>query len=329
MNAVVQPIAPSWSERTFEEWFKANPVLPGGERLLVVRTHRAATREVDLVALDSVGRLVLVEVKNEASARRTIGQALEYLALYERITKEALEELFEREDMSIGDAFRAAFNADLVAVSAERRVVLVAPQFHWASVVSSHFLRRSLSVGNAGLGVTLLIARPTAAGFEVAEETTAFSWLSAIGARGAALTAYDEVLVVVEAGAHPVAWRVGTTRGGALTPATGTTKNYGSLLLGDCPVLPCALPAEVDLAGHGDVWQLTQNQREVARQLGTVGDKVVWVRFTRDGQLKFVEFRPMEMRDRTWRRSAHALPSWRECAQRLPDLNPARRRVLA
>ena len=69
-----------WHESDFERWFLRTATLPGGELLVPIAQHTALRRVVDLLFLDSRAGLVLVEVKNEASTRTAIGQALEYRA---------------------------------------------------------------------------------------------------------------------------------------------------------------------------------------------------------------------------------------------------------
>ena len=98
------PIA--WTESEFEEWFLANPVLPGDDRLAVVVRQRSLKRVVDLLCLDREGRIVLLEVKNEPTTRHTIGQAFEYLAATADQTLEDLADECPQDSTASNEGWR-------------------------------------------------------------------------------------------------------------------------------------------------------------------------------------------------------------------------------
>src|SRR4051794_22820054 len=92
----------TWQERDFEEWFRTNARLPGGEQVLLVRRQRAVGRMVDLLALDEQGGLVFLEIKNERCTRRAVAQAVEYLSQYAEAT---IDEVTDEYEEHIGEAF--------------------------------------------------------------------------------------------------------------------------------------------------------------------------------------------------------------------------------
>src|SRR2546425_505534 len=106
-RVMAKPKKTNWIEREFEDWFCSDPSLPNGERILVVGCHKPLRRVVDLIAVDQAGGLVIIEVKNEQSNRRAIGQALEYLSQYHDLSLENLTEDYDDEHER--GAFRAAF----------------------------------------------------------------------------------------------------------------------------------------------------------------------------------------------------------------------------
>lgn len=70
-------------EKAIEEWIALNPeLLFPKEQVLVFAQSVAGERMADVLALDSVGNLLVVEVKRDWSSRSTVSQLLEYAAGY-------------------------------------------------------------------------------------------------------------------------------------------------------------------------------------------------------------------------------------------------------
>jgi hypothetical protein len=78
-------------ERDIERWLadKPNLLLPN-EQLLVIARSVAGQAMADMLALDTLGHLVIVEIKRDWSDRTTVGQLLEYAA---RLRKPSFNEL--------------------------------------------------------------------------------------------------------------------------------------------------------------------------------------------------------------------------------------------
>ena len=90
-------------EKDLENWLARHPeLLFGGEEVLVVGQSISGHRMADILALDSRGNLILVEIKRDWSDRATVGQILEYAADASGWSYERLNALFR--DYRGGDA---------------------------------------------------------------------------------------------------------------------------------------------------------------------------------------------------------------------------------
>ena len=78
-------------KENIERWIYRRKELCG-EHLLIRCTQRPIRRTADVIALDEHGRLVIIEIKNERSTRRAVGQILEYLWQYRNATVEDLQD---------------------------------------------------------------------------------------------------------------------------------------------------------------------------------------------------------------------------------------------
>lgn len=88
-NSVFQPILKRHFgverlEKNLEDWLGANPQLLGDDILLVGRQVRTAHGIIDLLALDSKGNAVVIELKRGRAPREVIGQLNSYLTIVRR-----------------------------------------------------------------------------------------------------------------------------------------------------------------------------------------------------------------------------------------------------
>lgn len=78
------PFAPSGLgllEKHIEQWLADHPeILLPGEQVMVIGQSVSGQSMADILALDSAGRLIVVEIKRDSSSRETVGQLLEYAA---------------------------------------------------------------------------------------------------------------------------------------------------------------------------------------------------------------------------------------------------------
>jgi hypothetical protein len=123
-------------EKAIEELIAKSPeVLFQGEELLVIGQSVSGQRMADVLALDSSGALVIIEIKRNSSDRATVGQLLEYAgslrgAGYERLNNEA-QRYSHWLGGSLLDRFREFSDQPDFAeaeIGKNLRVVIVAPQ---------------------------------------------------------------------------------------------------------------------------------------------------------------------------------------------------------
>ena len=71
----------SLTEKDLENWMSRHrALLFGGEEVLVIAQSVQGRSMADILALDTEGNLVIVEIKRDWSDRKTVGQLLEYAA---------------------------------------------------------------------------------------------------------------------------------------------------------------------------------------------------------------------------------------------------------
>jgi hypothetical protein len=320
-----------WRERDFERWFQSHSRLPGDEPILLITRQRPIRRVVDLVGIDSKGGLVILEVKNESTSRRAIGQALEYLSHYEEISLPALAEEYEEETgRSLLEDFQERFGQRLLAVSTRRRVYLVGPSHDAYAAVCADYLSRHL--GAAGVEVQLVVAQRADAGFQVslyrAEGLRRASDLPA----GFAVSPRHHLFQIIAPGPQAILWHIGW-----LDPATHQlrlrkTVSRRTLRPSQRLLMPCEVPAGVRTDNAGAVYAHRTRRGRKAKVIGyvsTQGDTAATYAFVAvfDDEVGFRCFQriPSKGLERDWSPSERELPDWRATAQFAQELHLRRR----
>jgi hypothetical protein len=84
-------------EKTIENWIASHPgLLLPKEQVLVIGQSISGQSMADVLALDSFGNLVVVEIKRDWSDRSTVAQLLEYAATYKDYTYESFNQLAQK-----------------------------------------------------------------------------------------------------------------------------------------------------------------------------------------------------------------------------------------
>ena len=241
------------SEKDIECWIISRAELCG-EPLLVLRTQSPIRRTADVIALDEHGRLVIIEIKNERSTRRAVGQILEYLWQYRNATIEDLEDDYAEghpEDTgTLGDAYRERFRKPLKRLRGIR-FVLIASSFDVNTTFGVRYLRD--------------VAKQTCALVEVAEpkrghfKFTPYELPDLV--RAGSLTVGDfaiargRLFCVLAEGRLPVLWNVGRSKSsGQLRLLGQQTLLRRCLQLKNRTVIPVPKPADVSLEHSGSLW---------------------------------------------------------------------------
>ncbi|MGI9043936.1 MAG: hypothetical protein ACR2GK_07390 [Gemmatimonadaceae bacterium] len=123
-------------EKHIEHWLAGHPeILLPGEQVLVIAQSISGQSMADILALDSSGRLVVVEIKRDWSSRETVGQLLEYAAKLSDCGYAFLEGLarkYKRDDaLNLFAKFQEIFPdspAQRDELGQTQRILVVAPE---------------------------------------------------------------------------------------------------------------------------------------------------------------------------------------------------------
>lgn len=138
-TVALSPAAPSslgLLEKDIEHWLAQHPehLLPG-EQVLVIGQSVSGQSMADVLALDALGRLVVIEIKRDWSNRETVGQLLEYAARLHSSSYDELQEIARRYKgdpaLDLYKYFQATFSEQAIAredLGRRQRLLVVAPQ---------------------------------------------------------------------------------------------------------------------------------------------------------------------------------------------------------
>jgi hypothetical protein len=123
-------------EQRLESWIEKNPTILGEKLLIIDRQHLLSNREtIDLLAVDSEGKVVIVELKRGKPTREVIAQVLDYEASLSDYKEDELNEIattyFEREKKefeNVREAHASIFEDKEVAFNESIRTFIVAPE---------------------------------------------------------------------------------------------------------------------------------------------------------------------------------------------------------
>jgi hypothetical protein len=305
----------AWRESDFERWFAQNPLFPNRERVLLVSKHRPLKRVIDLVCLDAAGQLVIIEVKNEPTTRRTVGQALEYLANFDDASLSDIEEEY---DGDLGGEFAKFFGHELKTLGAQRRVVLAAPTFDAPSALTARWLNENLA--SAKVTFQLLEVQRRGDSFGLSwYGGPAFVRARALAAQ-TAVSPRGRLYQVLEPGQRPVLWHIGRVdSSGHLRLPVGRALSKRGVRTSSRYLAPVETPPAVDLSSCGSVWRYRSGGR-LAKLLGIVTDNkkqfAVFVRF-RDGYPTSIRRAQLRRFRAQWEPAMDKVDSWRSVADAL------------
>lgn len=280
---------------------------------MIVDRQRSLKRVVDILCLDQTGGLVLLEIKNEASTRLGLGQALEYLGATQDLT---LEDLADEFDGDLQEALAATFDRPPSAVSSRRRVFLVAPAFDAPSVMATRFV--DSVVRHAGIEVGLLRVEGAISEFKVESYQGATFTRARSLPPGLAVSPKGRLFYVLESGRQPVIWHVGRPdQQGRIRPPRSRAKTRRSIRVRNSYMLPQEDHPAVSMHLRDSTWRHRSRIGWRAKVVGCVtadtGPAVVFAQFNNDEFRRF-KIEPQDRFDRDWVRETLDLPGWREIA---------------
>jgi len=307
----------NWHESDFENFFIGNPILHG-KPLLIINRQKALHRVVDIVALDEDGRILIIEVKNETSTRTVIGQALEYLSLYDGITLDDLgEEYRDNCGRSLQKDFEAKFQRTLSLISTDRRVVLVAPSFDPHSSICVQFLCKQWP--GSKITFELIQAEQTPSGFTLTKYVCPPLQSPGKLEGQFAMTIGGRMVYVLKGGNPAILWTLGKRRkGDALYVPTGKAVTARCLRFSRRLLVPMeSAPPEADLKPMNTTWTHPAKPNDFVKLLGHL-DNVIWKK-NKDDCVLMARFRNGQFRYFQVKSKSQFLADWRPAKADLPD----------
>jgi hypothetical protein len=120
-------------EADLEKWILKEPRLLGENLLIIAKQWEiSGVGRLDLLGIDSSGKLVIVELKRDVATREAIAQALDYASWLQRAPEElikarAREYLKGGLEQDLEDAFQARFGVEIPKLnSSNHRIMIVA-----------------------------------------------------------------------------------------------------------------------------------------------------------------------------------------------------------
>lgn len=117
-------------ESRLEKWIRDDIGLISDVLLIIgQQVHTAYGGVIDLLAIDSMGNLIILELKRDKTPRDIVAQTLDYASWIEKLSHESIEEIANSffKDKLLEQAFQDKFDTELPDVLNERhRVYIVA-----------------------------------------------------------------------------------------------------------------------------------------------------------------------------------------------------------
>lgn len=141
-------------EKQIEEWVATSPELlfTDPNAVMVIAQEIAGELQADLLAVDSQGSLIIIEIKRHASDRRTVGQLLDYASSLAEWDYDAFQERYQRykgEPADLLEDFRAFVENPAFAKSnflRERRLFILSSGTDESMLRTIRWLRESYGV---------------------------------------------------------------------------------------------------------------------------------------------------------------------------------------
>lgn len=141
------------AEEQIEAAIESAPELLGIDVLIVGRQTQTPSGPLDLLAIDSSRRLVVIENKRDRTPRDVLAQTIDYAAWVNTLTFAEVAALyaayrhkFQEDDADLGEAFEERFGEELDAIAEDPRMVIVASRLDDSTERMIEFLAESFGV---------------------------------------------------------------------------------------------------------------------------------------------------------------------------------------
>jgi hypothetical protein len=136
-------------EERLESWIEKNSELLGLDVLIIGRQVRTPfAGRIDLLALDSQGDIVIIELKRDRTPREIVAQVLDYASWVNQASPREITEIANAyHEGKLAEAFLQRFDCDLPeTINANHRMVIVASELDDSSERIVHYLSSRHSV---------------------------------------------------------------------------------------------------------------------------------------------------------------------------------------
>ena len=138
-------------EKHLEDWVEADVSIAADDALLLGRQIPTAFgTQLDVLAIDARGDLVIIELKRDQSLRDTVAQAIEYAAWASRLSYDDVLQFGAKQygnDEGFKSAFESRFKTPLPDVLNDgQRILLVAPEITDATALVVEYLSETYRV---------------------------------------------------------------------------------------------------------------------------------------------------------------------------------------
>lgn len=155
------------TETELEDWIAGNPRLLGEDLLVIDRQREiGGVGRLDLLCVDSAGKLVIVELKRGMGPREAVAQALDYASWFDTAQIEEVTE-FARSFLGkdLEEAFKEHFGTEFPELDVQNhRIMLVAPELDDSAERILTYLASRYSVD---INAVLFTYRKLSAGLEI------------------------------------------------------------------------------------------------------------------------------------------------------------------
>jgi hypothetical protein len=138
-------------EDLVQKWVAEDLRLVGLDAIVIgQKVTTAHDKEVDILAMDQDGSLIIIELKRDRTPRDVIAQALDYASWVRTLTTAEVYEIYSRKNNNaeLSEAFKKKFNGPIPdALNATHQILIVASEFDEASRRIVEYLSEEYGVG--------------------------------------------------------------------------------------------------------------------------------------------------------------------------------------
>ncbi len=148
LSPVKRSVLPS--EKQLEDWIVENPLIIGLDIMLIGRqVITSFNKYIDILAIDSEGDLIIIELKKERTSRDIVGQILDYASWVSTLTTKQVHDItIEKLGRPLSELFLERFDKPLPEnLNDNHSMIIVASEFDPSSKRIVEYLAETHGVG--------------------------------------------------------------------------------------------------------------------------------------------------------------------------------------